>query len=58
MFAYWVAVAWPATGPVLLIKLTTISALILVAYLGAGEFGSDKVAAICTLARIKWSSQR
>jgi O-antigen/teichoic acid export membrane protein len=55
--AYWLAMAWPATGPLLLVKLATISALILVAYLGAGEFGTNRVELICTLARSKWPSE-
>ena len=50
---YLLAVAWPATGLLLLLKLATISAFILAAYLSAGEFGTDRVAFLSSLVWFK-----
>jgi hypothetical protein len=51
--SYLLAVAWPATGVLLLFKLAAISALILAAYLSAGEFGTDRVAFLSSLVWFK-----
>jgi hypothetical protein len=50
---YLLAVAWPATGLLLLLKLATISAFILAAYLSAGEFETDRVAFLSSLVWFK-----
>jgi len=48
-FTYLAAVTWPATGLMLLIKLATISGLILAAYLGAGEFDKNEISLLSSL---------
>ncbi len=48
-FSYLAAVTWPATGLMLLIKLATISGLILAAYLGAGEFDKNEISLLSSL---------
>ncbi len=58
VLAYWLAIAWPATGLSLLIKMAVIGAFIVLAFLGAGEFGNGGVAKVCTLARASWSNRR
>ena len=49
--AYVAAVAWPATGPMLVIKLVVIGARILAAFFGAGEFARDEISLLYSLLR-------
>jgi O-antigen/teichoic acid export membrane protein len=50
---YLAAVAWPATGLMLLVKLVAISGLILAAYISAGEFDKNEISSLCSLVRPK-----
>jgi hypothetical protein len=44
MLAYTLAVIWPTTGLLLLIKLVFIGVVILLAYLALREFSADEIA--------------
>jgi O-antigen/teichoic acid export membrane protein len=50
---YAAALAWPATGIMLLIKLTLIGGIVPVAYYVSGEIGRDEIALARSLARPK-----
>lgn len=48
---YAAALAWPATGIMLLVKLTVIGALVPVAYFASGEFGRGEIGLLRSVVR-------
>ena len=48
---YAAALAWPVTGPFLILKLTVTSGLIVAAYFGAGEFAQEDISLLSSILR-------
>jgi O-antigen/teichoic acid export membrane protein len=54
--AFILAIVWPASGPVVIVKLVTVALIIFASFLLLGDFTADEMALIRTLVRRKgWS---